>query len=51
MVVPSAQAIDEAYQHAPHGDRQCVMQAADETKSKWLTRCFFEFEKAMGADW
>jgi putative DNA primase/helicase len=51
LVVPSSQSIEQAYQHSTGDERAQVLQSPDETKGLWLTRCFFHFEKAMGAEW
>ena len=47
MVVPSRLAIEQAYQHYPNHERLERLQREDETKAKWLTRCFFVFEHAL----
>lgn len=50
MVVPSAQAMADALKHAPPAHRQHDLQRDRfGSKAEWLTECFFEFERAMGA--
>lgn len=59
MVVPANVSIERAYQDAYLSDEvdpdqiaepREYLQRNDETKAKWLTRCFFAFEQAMGND-
>lgn len=48
MVVPSRLAIEQVYQHRPNDERDDALPRVDETKTAWLTRSFFAFERAMG---
>lgn len=50
MVVMPNEEIEAAYETAPNKVRDKVLRREDETKARWLTRCFFYFERAMGLD-
>jgi hypothetical protein len=50
MVVMPNTEIEAAYATAPSELRDAVLRREDETKARWLTRCFFIFERAMGLE-
>lgn len=47
LVVPSEAAMRESVAANPDVQRD-LLQQADETRARWMTRCFFAFERALG---